>query len=69
MQLIRNNDTLSIAVEDNGKGFDPAILENNSGMGYRSLKNRVAYLKGAIDIQTSAGKGASINIEIANISA
>jgi signal transduction histidine kinase len=69
VQLIRNNDTLSIAVEDNGKGFDPAILENNSGMGYLSLKNRVAYLKGTIDIQTSAGEGTSINIEIANISA
>jgi signal transduction histidine kinase len=69
VQLIRNNDTLSIAVEDNGKGFDPAILENNSGMGYLSLKNRVAYLKGTIDIQTSAGKGTSINIEISNISA
>jgi two-component system NarL family sensor kinase len=69
VQLIRNNDALTIAVEDNGKGFDPAILENNTGMGYLSLRNRVAYLKGTIDIQTAAGKGTSINIEIPNISA
>ena len=67
VQLIRNKDTLSIAVEDNGKGFDPDILENNSGMGYLSLKNRVAYLKGTIDIQTATGKGTSINIEIPHI--
>jgi len=67
VQLVRKNDTLSITVEDNGKGFDAGILENNKGMGYLNLRNRVTYLNGVIDIQTTAGKGASINIEISNI--
>ena len=69
VQLIRNNDTLSIAVEDNGKGFDTSILNNNNGMGYLNLKNRVAYLRGTIDIQTSPGKGTSIYIEISTLEA
>jgi signal transduction histidine kinase len=69
VQLIRNNDTLSIAVEDNGKGFDTSILNNNNGMGYLNLKNRVAYLRGTIDIQTSPGKGTSVYIEISTLEA
>jgi two-component system NarL family sensor kinase len=68
VQLIRKNDTLSITVEDNGKGFDTGILQNNQGMGYLNLQNRVTYLNGTIDIQTEAGKGTSVSIEISKIS-
>jgi len=67
VQLIRKNDALSITVEDNGKGFNANILQNNEGIGYLNLQNRVAYLNGTIDIQTAAGKGTSVNIEISNI--
>jgi two-component system NarL family sensor kinase len=69
VQLIRKNDALSITVEDNGKGFDMNILQNNKGIGYLNLRNRVAYLKGTLDIQTAPGKGTSVNIEIVNIAA
>jgi two-component system, NarL family, sensor kinase len=67
VQLIRKNDALSITVEDNGKGFDTGILQNNNGMGYLNLRNRVTYLNGTIDIQTAVGKGTSVNIEISNV--
>jgi two-component system, NarL family, sensor kinase len=69
VQLIRKDNTLSITVEDNGKGFDTGILQNITGIGYLNLRNRVAYLNGTIDIQTAPGKGTSVNIEIANIAA
>jgi len=69
VQLIRKNGALSITVEDNGKGFDTNILQNSEGIGYLNLKNRVAYMNGTLDIQTGAGKGTSVNIEISNISA
>lgn len=67
VQLVRVNDVLSITVEDNGKGFDKNILQNNEGIGYLNLRNRVAYLNGTIDIQSAEGKGTSVNIEIPNI--
>ena len=69
VQLIRNSEVLSITVEDNGIGFDEAILQNSDGMGYLNLKNRVAFMKGSLDIQSGKGKGTSVNIEIPNISA
>jgi len=56
-------------VEDDGKGFDVAILKDNEGIGYLNLQNRVAWLNGTIDIQTEPGKGTSVNIEIPNITA
>jgi hypothetical protein len=40
------------------------ILQGGSGIGYLNLRNRVAYLNGMIDIQTAAGRGTSVNIEI-----
>jgi len=67
VQLIRKNDTLSITVEDNGRGFDPVILQTSDGRGYLNLKNRVAYLNGTIDIQSGLEKGTSVNIEISNL--
>ena len=69
VQLVRKDDALSIAVEDDGKGFDVAALKDSEGIGYLNLKNRVAWLNGTIDIQTEPGKGTSVNIEIPNIAA
>jgi two-component system, NarL family, sensor kinase len=67
VQLIREGNMLNITVEDNGKGFDKNILASSDGMGYLNLQNRVAYLSGKMDIQTSPGNGTFVNIEIANI--
>jgi two-component system NarL family sensor kinase len=67
VQLVRKDIALSITVEDNGKGFNKTILQNNDGTGYLNLQNRVTYLNGSIDIQTAADKGTSVNIEISNI--
>ena len=69
VQLIRKRDSLSITVEDNGKGFDTNNLQNNNGIGYLNLRNRVTYLNGTLDIQTEAGKGTSVNIELSNMAA
>ncbi|MFT3979236.1 MAG: sensor histidine kinase [Ferruginibacter sp.] len=55
---------LAITIEDDGTGFDTALLEQSGGLGWRSIKNRVEFLKGRIDIQSSEGKGTSVMIEI-----
>ncbi len=67
VQVVCKNGELSITVEDNGNGFDTDILLSSNGIGYANLHNRVAYLSGAMDVQTAPGKGASIHIEIPNI--
>lgn len=64
VQLIFGDNTLSVAVEDNGKGFNAGELEQVDGIGWRNIKSRVEYLKGHWDIQSEPDKGTAINIEI-----
>ena len=63
VQLIKEDGRLSIIVEDNGKGFDRAMLKNNNGAGLTNIQSRVDYLKGHLDIHAEQGKGTLVNIE------
>ncbi|MEP7141720.1 MAG: sensor histidine kinase [Ferruginibacter sp.] len=63
VQLVKENNRLNVVVEDNGRGFDTAMLKDNKGAGITSIRSRVDYLKGRLDIHSGAGKGTLINIE------
>ena len=63
VQLIKEQNRLSVVVEDNGKGFDPNISGNKDGAGLINIRSRVDYLKGQLDIHAEPGKGTLINIE------
>ncbi|MGZ8523416.1 MAG: ATP-binding protein [Chitinophagaceae bacterium] len=63
VQLIREGNRLNVVVEDNGKGFDMAILEKSKGAGWVNIRSRIEYLKGQLDIHSGAGKGTLVNIE------
>ena len=63
VQLVRETKRLNVVVEDNGKGFDTAILEKTRGAGWMNIRSRVDYLKGQLDIHSEAGKGTLVNIE------
>ena len=63
VQLIREENRLSVVVEDNGKGFDISLMENNKGAGLANVRSRVDYLKGQLDIHAEPGKGTLVNIE------
>jgi signal transduction histidine kinase len=64
VQLVKEDSRLSIVVEDNGKGFDTSVLESNKGAGWTSIRSRIDYLQGQLDINSEAGKGTSVTIEI-----
>jgi len=55
---------LAITVEDDGHGFDATALNQSGGMGWKNIQNRVEFLKGRLDIQSSPGKGTSVMIEL-----
>ncbi|RYF86921.1 MAG: sensor histidine kinase, partial [Chitinophagaceae bacterium] len=64
VQLAKENDQLSITVEDDGKGFDVASLQQVQGIGWNNIQNRVEILKGKLDVQSTPGAGTSVFIEI-----
>jgi two-component system, NarL family, sensor kinase len=63
VQLSRTDAGINITVEDNGKGFDPVILNQAQGIGWSNIQSRVEYLKGKMDIRSTPGNGTSVNIE------
>ncbi|WP_462250666.1 sensor histidine kinase, partial [Ferruginibacter sp.] len=63
VQVVKEEGRLSIIVEDDGKGFDTALIKNNKGAGLTSIQSRVDYLKGQLEIHSETGKGTLVNIE------
>ena len=64
VQLNRTDDQLSVTVEDDGKGFNTAVLQQSGGIGWSNIQNRVEFMKGTLDVQSAEGKGTSVHIEI-----
>jgi signal transduction histidine kinase len=60
VQLSVQGNTLQLAVEDDGTGFDVS-KENTEGVGISNIKHRVQFLNGEIDF-TSNNEGTSVNI-------
>ena len=59
---------LSVVIDDDGKGFDPSILEhppkNNSegGMGVFFMRERISYINGRLFISSTPGEGTRVTI-------
>ncbi|WP_343691332.1 ATP-binding protein [Chitinophaga sp.] len=64
LQCSQNGSMFFITFEDDGIGFDPAILNNKKGMGLDNLQNRIAYLKGKLEILSDINEGTTINVEL-----
>ncbi|HRF25676.1 MAG TPA: ATP-binding protein, partial [Chitinophagaceae bacterium] len=64
VQVSKIDEVLSVTVEDDGKGFDTAILKHTKGIGWSNIENRVEFLKGKMDVNSQEGKGTSVHIEI-----
>lgn len=67
VQLSKTEEHLSITVEDDGKGFNPVILQGVKGIGWTNIKSRIDFLKGVLNVQSEAGKGTSVHIEFNSI--
>ena len=52
---------LTIAVEDDGKGFDP---ERSEGFGLSGMRERVQGLGGTFELESSIGNGTRIAVRI-----
>lgn len=64
LQCSRNNDMFFITQEDNGKGFELNSGHTENGTGLKNIRNRVGFLKGKIEIESTINEGTVINIEL-----
>jgi signal transduction histidine kinase len=63
VQLIQNENSLSLTVHDDGRGFDPDKVQQ--GLGLKNLSDRLTVLNGKLDIHSVPGQGTEINVELA----
>lgn len=64
VQLIKNEDQLSIFVEDDGKGFDVKKAFEKEGLGLQNIDSRVQFLKGKIEWDSVINEGTTVSINI-----
>jgi PAS domain S-box-containing protein len=57
------DDKAALEVRDNGSGFDPGRIRK-SGLGLVGIRERIAMLRGALTVESAAGKGAHIRVEL-----
>lgn len=63
IQLVKQNKSLSVMIEDDGKGFNMTEIKKN-GRGLRNITARAEWLLGNIQIDSTPGRGTTISIEI-----
>jgi signal transduction histidine kinase len=68
IRLIYLSDNLNVIVSDNGKGFDPELIEKESSTrrnaGLKNIRNRAALMKGTVSVCSKINQGSSITIQI-----
>lgn len=65
VQLIRYPEYINITVEDNGKGIGAYKLNGSAGgIGIQSMKSRIDFLKGSINIDSVEGKGTTVMVDV-----
>jgi signal transduction histidine kinase len=62
IQLIQENNRISLTVQDNGKGFDKDIIVAK-GSGLKNINYRVVAFNGSIHTVSSPDNGTETNIE------
>ena len=64
ISLTQHDNELNIMVEDNGKGFKANKLQEKNGMGLGSIERRVEHLEGAMEVDSTIGRGTNVSIDI-----
>jgi signal transduction histidine kinase len=64
--LIQRDNEVTLLIEDDGAGFDPAMLQTESKLclGLIGMRERATLLGGNFSIESSRGKGTTIRIKI-----
>lgn len=63
VQLVQEQNRVSITVHDDGCGFDPKLIDKSKSGGLNNIESRVVSFNGRIDILSAPGKGTEVSVE------
>jgi PAS domain S-box-containing protein len=64
IELMLDENSIHLAVSDDGKGFDLEEVKSNKGVGLQNIESRAELFNGKINIVTAPGKGCKLNIHV-----
>jgi len=64
VRLARSDGTVSLAVADDGVGFDPDRLGGSGGLGLIMMRERATQLNGKFEFDSAPGRGTTIRVVI-----
>jgi two-component system sensor histidine kinase DegS len=69
IRLSQKSDVVQLEIEDDGRGFDPVALAENSypergGIGLLSMQERASAVGGRLFIEAEAGRGTTLKVVI-----
>ncbi|HLH26800.1 MAG TPA: response regulator [Chloroflexota bacterium] len=62
VQLLADDESLTLAIRDNGQGFDPAVHPSRGGLS--GMRERVELLGGILAVETAPGDGTLVTAEL-----
>lgn len=63
IQLVENNDSYVVTIEDDGCGFELEQVQQSQSAGLHNIQSRVQFLKGALHIHSELNLGTSIDFQ------
>ncbi|MBL1212247.1 MAG: hypothetical protein HND52_02715 [Ignavibacteriae bacterium] len=64
VSISRFNETVTMSISDNGKGFNTDEAKNKNGFGIQNIERRLQLLKGKVEVKSELGKGTKVKIII-----
>jgi len=64
LSLSAGPDGIELAVEDSGRGFDPALLPGSGRLGVLGMRERTELLGGTFTLETAPGRGTRIAVRL-----
>ena len=61
-EAIRERDRLQVIVEDDGVGCAPPSSHRSGGFGLFSIRERLAYLGGRLELDSAPGRGTRVTL-------
>jgi two-component system, NarL family, sensor histidine kinase DegS len=58
--LDMGDERVRVSVDDNGRGFDPDVVQHGSSLGLKLIRERAEMLGGSFEMDSAVGKGARI---------
>jgi signal transduction histidine kinase len=62
--LSQTHDRLTLAVSDDGVGFDPDAVDAERHLGIRGMQERAEMVSGLLEIETESGQGTTIRLTV-----